>query len=54
MAIMYLKKNFTFPKEQISLYMYLSVPLLFRNMKPYVNSLVNSVDQDQLTSEEAS
>ena len=50
MAIMYFsKENF-----QISLHMYLSVPLLFRNMKPYVNSLVNSVDPDQLASEEAS
>ena len=34
--------------------MYLSVALLSRNMKPYVNSLVNSVDPDQLASEEAS
>ena len=35
-------------------HMYLSVALLSRNMKPYVNSLVNSVDPDQLASEEAS
>ena len=28
--------------------------LLFRNIKPYVNSLVNSVDPDQLASKEAS
>ena len=50
MAIMYSsKENFTCPKEQISLKMYLSVlkQFLFGNMKPCVNSLVNSEDPDQ-------
>ena len=58
MAIMYLsKENFTCPKEQISLY--LSVLKQFTlskktSMKPDFNSHVNSVDPDQLASEEAS
>ena len=45
---MYLsKENVTCPKEQVSLY--LSVP--FKNsIKPDINSLVNSVDPDQLAS----
>ena len=54
MAIMYLsKENFTCPKEQISLY--LSVLKQFKLLKTVRNQiLVNSVDPDQLASEEAS
>ena len=57
MATMYLsKEKFTCPKEQISLY--LSVLKQFthfeNSIKPDINSLVNSVDPDQLASEEAS
>ena len=58
MAIMYLsKENFTCPIVQISLY--LSVLKQFTLSKTVqnhvdINSLVNSVDPDQLASEEAS
>ena len=57
MATMYLsKEKFTCPKEQISLY--LSVLKQFthfeNSIKPDINSLVNSVDPDQLASSEAS
>ena len=56
MAIMYLsKENFTCPNEQISLYLsVLKQFTLSKSMKPDFNSLVNSVDPDQLASEEAS
>ena len=56
MAIMYLsKENFTCQKEQIILYFsVLKKKFFFKNsMKPDINSLVNSVDPDQLASEEA-
>ena len=56
MAIIYLSKVFFIKKNRIaSTCTFLCLNhLLFRNMKPNMNSLVNSVDPDQLASEEAS
>ena len=53
MAIMYLsKEKFTCPKEQISLNNLCLNNLHWEySMKPDFNSLVNSVDPDQLASE---
>ena len=61
MAKLYLiNENFTCPKEQIMQITHLSSYLadticnLFKNsMKPDINSIENSVDPDQLASEEA-
>ena len=58
MAIMYLsKENFTCPTVQISIYLsVLKQCTLSKTVKNHanINSLVNSVDPDQLASEEAS
>ena len=58
MAIMYLsKENFTCPMVQISLYLYvLKQFTLWKTVCNHadINSLVNSVDPDQLASEERS
>ena len=62
MAIMYMTKEkemFSCPKEHISLYMNLSVLKQFtlsKTLKKQIStlSLVNSIDQDQMASSEAS
>ena len=57
MAIMYVsKEKFTCQKEQICLYhsVLKQFTLSINSLKPDINSLVNSVDPDQLASSEAS